>query len=177
MRLVTDLPTVANRSDPAEVRRDAALLAIDLLPPRRQRSSSGQTGTRNEGGGTRSSGTGTLYVQLKSLIHSKASAGSICSSLWAELSANKEALSVVTNLTQDELFSIKNVRLLTDSRSGLCSCCKGVPAARPLHWQLRCGCASLAEGLHWVSGTGYLGICTALGYPALGIWQRRPGRK
>ena len=56
-------------------------------------------------------------MQLRSLsreVQVKAPAGSVCSSLRAELVAIKEALSVVTNLSGDELNSIRNVRLLTD---------------------------------------------------------------
>ena len=73
------------------------------------------------GGGTRDGGAGAL-VQLRTLNREeriRAPAGSVCSSLRAELTAMREALRLVAALPAHDLAAINGVRLLTDSRAGL----------------------------------------------------------
>ena len=112
-----DLPTPTRRTDPSDKRREAALQAIDLLPPTDVTIWS--DGSAREG--TTSGGAGTL-VQLHCLgreEHVRAPAGAVCSSLPAELVAIREALTVVTSIPEAEQGRVRSVRLLTDSRSGL----------------------------------------------------------
>ena len=117
VRIVTDLPSTTRRSDPPEVRREAAIRAIDRLPPAEVTIWS--DGSAREG--TSDGGAGAL-IQLHSLnreVVVRAPAGAACSSLRAELMAMREALSAVTHLEAQELQQVHSLRLLTDSRSGL----------------------------------------------------------
>ena len=117
VRIVTDLPSATRRSDPPEVRREAAIRAIDRLPPAEVTIWS--DGSAREG--TSDGGAGAL-IQLHSLnreVVVRAPAGAACSSLRAELMAMREALSAVTHLEAQELQQVHSLRLLTDSRSGL----------------------------------------------------------
>ena len=116
---VVELPTPTRRTDPpppAE-RREAALRAIDLLPPADVTIWS--DGSAREG--TTCGGAGAL-IQLHCLGREeriRAHAGAVCTSLRAELTAIREALTVVTSLPDEDLRHVRAVRLLTDSKSGL----------------------------------------------------------
>lgn len=115
--IITDLPSPTRRSDPPAVRREAAIRAINLLPPADVTIWS--DGSAREG--TTHGGAGAL-IQLHCLDREasvRAPAGAICSSLRAELMAMKVALAAVTNLEDRELELIHALRLLTDSKSGL----------------------------------------------------------
>ena len=116
-RFVTDLPTSTRRSDPPEVRREAALRAIDRLPP--AEITIWSDGSAREG--TRQGGAGALvqFHLSQTEVTVRAPAGAICSSLRAELMAMREALAAVTNRQDDELQRVHHIRLLTDSKSGL----------------------------------------------------------
>ena len=114
---VVDLPTATRRTDPPAERREAALRAIDLLPPADVTIWS--DGSAREG--TTCGGAGAL-VQLHCLGREeriRAPAGAVCSSLRAELTAIRAALMVVTALPEQDLEHVRAVRLLTDSKSGL----------------------------------------------------------
>ena len=116
-RFVVDLPTPTRRTDPPAERREAALRAIDLLPPADVTIWS--DGSAREG--TTCGGAGAL-VQLHCLGREeciRAPAGAVCSSLRAELTAIREALGTVTSLSNAELERVRSIRLLTDSKSGL----------------------------------------------------------
>ena len=112
-----DLPTPTRRTDPPDKRREAALQAIDLLPPTDVTTWS--DGSAREG--TTCGGAGAL-VQLHCLgreEHVRAPAGAVCSSLRAELVAMREVLTMVTSIPEAEQRRVRSVRLPTDSRSGL----------------------------------------------------------
>ena len=117
VRFVIDLPIPTKRTDPPEKRREAALRAIDELPPTDVTiwsDGSAKAGTTNGGAGA--------LIQLHRLnreVEVRAPAGGVCSSLRAELMAMREALSVVAGLDAEERREARRVRLLTDSRSGL----------------------------------------------------------
>ena len=114
---VVSLPIATRKTDPPDKRREAALRAIAELP---------ETDVTiwsdgSAGGGTRNGGAGAL-VELHRLnreVEVRAPAGSVCSSLRAELTAIKEALAVITSLDAEERQQTRRVRLLTDSLSGL----------------------------------------------------------
>ena len=112
-----DLPTSTRRTDPPDKRREAALQAIDLLPP-------ADVTTRSDGSAreeTTCGGAGAL-VQLHCLGREervRAPAGAVCSSLRAELVAMREALTRITSIPEAEQGRVRSVRLLTDSRSDL----------------------------------------------------------
>jgi ribonuclease HI len=115
--ILPGLPTPTRRDDDADIRKAAALRAIEALPPADVIIWS--DGSAKEG--TRDGGAGAL-VQLTTLnkeVKIKAPAGAVCSSLRAELTAMKEALRVVTELPPQDRTTINSVRLLTDSKSGL----------------------------------------------------------
>ena len=117
VHIITDLPSTTRRSDPPEVRREAAKRAIDRLPP--SEVTIWSDGSAREG--TSDGGAGAL-VQLHFLdrdVVVRAPAGTACSSLRAELMAMREALSTVTHLEARELDQVRTLCLLTDSRSSL----------------------------------------------------------
>ena len=112
-----DLPSRTHRSDPPEVRKAAACAAIANLPE--PDATIWSDGSAREG--TRNGGAGAL-VQLHALdreVEVRAPAGSVCSSLRAELAAMREALATIVNLPEEELLRLRTIRLLSDSRSGL----------------------------------------------------------
>ena len=87
MRFIVDLPVPTRRTDPPVKRREAALRAIELLPP--SDVTIWSDGSAREG--TSCGGAGAL-VQLHCLgreEHIKAPAGTVCSSLRAELVASE----------------------------------------------------------------------------------------
>ena len=115
--ILPDLPTQTRRDDDAEIRKAAALRAIEALPPADVIIWS--DGSAKEG--TRDGGAGAL-VQLPTLnreVQVRAPAGAVCSSLRAELTAMREALRVVIALPPQDRATVNSVRLLTDSKSGL----------------------------------------------------------
>jgi len=117
VHISADLPTATRRSDAPEVRREAAAQAIDAMPPTDVTIWSDGSAK----GGTTYGGAGAL-IQLHVLgreEHVRAPAGTICSSLRAELLAMREALAAVTRLPEEDLTQIHRVRLLTDSKCGL----------------------------------------------------------
>ncbi|KAF0301201.1 putative RNA-directed DNA polymerase from transposon BS [Amphibalanus amphitrite] len=151
-----DLPVATRRSDPPAVRREAALRAIAELPqPDITIWSDGSAR-----GGMEQGGAGALiqFHHLNNEETVRAPAGAVCSSLRAELTAMREALAAVAGLEEGELASIKSVRLLTDSRSGLQLLGRG-PASQTMAlaaevWRLL---NTLAENgtetvLQWVPG-------------------------
>ena len=151
-----DLPVATRRSDPPAVRREAALRAIAELPqPDITIWSDGSAR-----GGMEQGGAGALiqFHHLNKEETVRAPAGAVCSSLRAELTAMREALAAVAGLEEGELASIKSVRLLTDSRSGLQLLGRG-PASQTMAlaaevWRLL---NTLAENgtetvLQWVPG-------------------------
>ena len=117
VHIITDLPSTIRRSDPPEVRPEAAKHAIDRLPP--SEVTIWSDGSAREG--TSDGGAGAL-IKLHVLdrdVVVRAPAGAACSSLRAELMAMREALSSVTHLEAQELDQVRSLCLLTDSRSGL----------------------------------------------------------
>lgn len=125
---ITDLPSRTRRTDSAEVRRAAALRAIDLLPP-------ADTTIWSDGSaaeGTRDGGAGAI-IQLHSLNREEtvtAPAGAVCSSLRAELTAMREALKRIADLPIEEQRQVHSICLLTDSLSGLLQLKRG-PGRQP----------------------------------------------
>ena len=117
VRFSVDLPVATRRTDPPDKRREAAQIAIDasLQPDVTVWSD----GSANDG--TTNGGAGAL-VQLHNLgreVEVRAAAGAVCSSLRAELVAIREALAVITSLPAAERQQARQIRLFTDSRSGL----------------------------------------------------------
>ena len=116
-RFVVDLPTPTRRTDPPEKRKEAALRAINLLPPADVTiwsDGSAKEGTSCGGAGAR--------IQLHCLGREesiRAPAGAVCSSLRAELTAIHESLARVLSLPAADLERVASIRILTDSRSGL----------------------------------------------------------
>ena len=68
--------------------------------------------------------------RLDRRVEVRAAAGSVCSSLRAELTAMREALVVVAALPLQKLRQSLRIRLLTDSRSGSSCCREDRPASR-----------------------------------------------
>ena len=156
VQIVVDLPTPTKRSDPPEVRKEAALRALDLLPP-------ADTTVWSDGsaaGGTTKGGAGAAihFHRLGRKVEVRAAAGAACSSLRAELMAMREALRVVAALPPPELRQSLSIRLLTDSRSGLQLLQRG-PTAQTLElasdvWRLlqELGDAGAVATLQWIPG-------------------------
>ncbi|XP_043204749.1 uncharacterized protein LOC122371992 [Amphibalanus amphitrite] len=143
---VVDLPAPTRRTDPPDKRREAALRAIELLPPADVTIWS--DGSAREG--TTCGGAGAL-IQLHCLGREeriRAPAGAVCSSLRAELTAIGEALAVITSLPEEDRESVRAVRLLTDSKSGLQQLQRG-PAG-----QVTALAADIWECLHTLSERG-----------------------
>ena len=153
---LTELPTPTRRTDSAEVRRTAALRAIDLLPPADTTiwsDGSAAEGTKNGGAGA--------TIQYHSLNREETvtvPAGAVCSSLRAELTAMREALKRVADLPIEEQRRVSSVRLLTDSLSGLQQLRRG-PGRQPTAlaaevWSLLTllGERGVGTTLQWVPG-------------------------
>ena len=93
-----DPPIATKRNDPPDKRREAALLAIDALPPSDVTIwPDGSAKNGFLGGGA------VALVQLHGLDREtevRAAAGAVCSSLRAELMAIREALAVIAGLPE-----------------------------------------------------------------------------
>lgn len=155
-RIIVDLPVATRKSDRPEVRRAAALAAIEALPD-----ADVVIWTDGSAAGGTTRGGAVALIQMPRLgreLKLRAPAGAVCSSLRAEMTAMQTALSAVTSLPEAEIRDIQQVRLLTDSRSGLQQLKRG-PGLQPTKlaadvWKLlqELGSRNIACTLQWVPG-------------------------